>query len=95
MGARADEVNRLSADKRYLLCTCVVLVDRGSNSDLTLSMVRWLVREDHGPKVRPGIPVPALVLLTRNQMQRIFLGVEVFLPLSVMVVGVVVWWKRR
>jgi hypothetical protein len=66
-----------------------------SNSDLTLSMVRWLVREDHGPKVRPGIPVPALVLLTRNQMQRIFLGVEVFLPLSVMVVGVVVWWKRR
>ena len=36
MGKRADEVTRLSADKRYLLCTCVVLVEQGSNSDLTL-----------------------------------------------------------
>ena len=36
LGQRADEVNRLSADKRYLLCTCVVLVERGSNSDVTL-----------------------------------------------------------
>jgi hypothetical protein len=66
-----------------------------SNSDLALSMIRWLVREDHGPKIRPGIPVPPLVLLTKSQMQTIFLGVEVFLPLAVMGVGVVVWWKRR
>jgi hypothetical protein len=36
MGKRADEVTRLAADKRYLLCTCVALVERGSNSDLTL-----------------------------------------------------------
>jgi hypothetical protein len=36
MGTRADEVIRLSADKRYLLCTCVALVERGSNSDRTI-----------------------------------------------------------
>jgi len=36
MGAQADEVNRLSANKDYILLTAAVLVERGSNSDLTL-----------------------------------------------------------
>ena len=66
-----------------------------SNSDLALSMVRWLVREDRSPPVRPGIAVPPLVLLTRNQMQGIFLAVEVLLPLAVVACGAVVWWTRR
>jgi hypothetical protein len=66
-----------------------------SNSDLALSMVRWLVREERLPKVRPGVEVPPLVLLTRNQMQGIFLAVEVLLPLAVVMCGAVVWWKRR
>ncbi len=36
MGGAADEVNRLSADKKYLLVSMLLLVERGSNSDLTL-----------------------------------------------------------
>lgn len=32
----ADEALRLSSDKRYVLCTLMVLVEQGSNSDLTL-----------------------------------------------------------
>ncbi len=36
LGARADEVNRLSANQDYILLTAAVLVERGSNSDLTL-----------------------------------------------------------
>jgi hypothetical protein len=36
MGSRADEMNRLSANKDYILLTAAVLVERGSNSDLTL-----------------------------------------------------------
>jgi hypothetical protein len=36
MGQAADEVNRLSADKDYILVTAAVLVERESNSDLTL-----------------------------------------------------------
>lgn len=66
-----------------------------ANSDLALSMVRWLVREERTPKVRVGIPVPPLVLLTTRQMQQIFITIEILLPLSVMVAGAVVWWKRR
>jgi ABC-type uncharacterized transport system len=66
-----------------------------ANSDLALSAVRWLTREDRDPKIKPSVPVPPLVLLTAGQMQRIFLVIEVLLPLGVVAVGAVVWWKRR
>jgi ABC-type uncharacterized transport system involved in gliding motility auxiliary subunit len=66
-----------------------------ANSDLALAMVRWAVHEDQTPAVAIRMPVPPLVLLTKSQMQRIFLFIEVLLPLSVIVVGTVVWWRRR
>jgi hypothetical protein len=66
-----------------------------ANSDLALAMVRWLVREERTPTVTARMPVPPLVLLTKSQMQRIFLLIEVLLPLSVVAVGAVVWWRRR
>jgi hypothetical protein len=62
---------------------------------MVISMIRWLVREDRGPRVRPAIPVPRLVLLTSQQMHRIFLVIEVLLPLAVIALGTVVWWRRR
>ncbi len=66
-----------------------------ANSDLALSAVRWLVREERSTAVASRIPVPPLVLLTKSQMQRIFLGVEILLPLGVVLAGAVVWWRRR
>ncbi len=66
-----------------------------ANSDLALAMVRWAVREEQTPAVAIRMPVPPLILLTKSQMQRIFLGIEVLLPLSVVAVGAVVWWRRR
>lgn len=66
-----------------------------ANSDLALAMVRWVVREEQIPSVPVRMPVPPLVLLTKSQMQRIFLVFEGLLPLSVVAVGTVVWWRRR
>ncbi len=66
-----------------------------SNSDLALSMIRWLMREEHAPSIASRIPVPPLVLLTKREMQRIFFAVEILLPLAVILVGAVVWWRRR
>ena len=66
-----------------------------ANGDLAVSIVRWLVREEHAPSVASRIPVPPLVLLTKRQMQRIFLAIEVVLPLGVVLCGAVVWWRRR
>src|SRR5712691_4017209 len=36
LGAAADEVSRISAEKRYIIVTLIFLVEAGSNSDLTL-----------------------------------------------------------
>jgi hypothetical protein len=66
-----------------------------ANGDLALAMLRWLVREERTSAVTVRMPVPPLVLLTKSQMQRIFLVIEVLLPLSVVAVGAVVWWRRR
>jgi hypothetical protein len=66
-----------------------------ANSDLALAMARWLVREEQTPAVTARMPVPPLILLTKGQMQRIFLGIEVLLPLGVVAAGAVVWWRRR
>jgi hypothetical protein len=66
-----------------------------SNGDLALSMVRWLVREEGAAKVRPSIAVPTMVMLMPRDMRRIFAAVEILLPLSVLVTGMVVWWRRQ
>ena len=66
-----------------------------ANADLAVSIMRWLVREEHAPSVALRIPVPPLVLLTKRQMQQIFVFVEVLLPLAVVLCGTVVWWRRR
>ena len=66
-----------------------------ANGDLALSMVRWAAREEQSPTVAVRMPVPRLVLLTKAQMQRIFLLIELALPLGVVAVGAVVWWRRR
>ena len=66
-----------------------------SNSDFALGGVRWLLREEHGPVVASRIPVPPMILLSGTQMKWIFLLVEVLLPLSVFVLGGLVWWRRR
>ncbi len=66
-----------------------------ANGDLALSMVRWLVREERAPSVALRMPVPPLILLTKAQMQRIFLVIEVLMPLAVVAAGAVVWWRRR
>jgi hypothetical protein len=66
-----------------------------ANGDLAVAMVRWLVREEHRPAATARIPVPPLVLLTKRQMQQIFLALEVLLPFAVIACGTVVWWRRR
>ena len=66
-----------------------------ANSDLALSMVRWLVREERTTSVASRIPVPAMILLSGAQMRTIFLAVEVLLPLAMFALGMLMWWRRR
>jgi len=66
-----------------------------SNSDLALSMVRWLVREEDETAIAARVRVPPLILLTKSQMQGVFIVIEVLLPLSIVLLGALVWWRRR
>ena len=66
-----------------------------ANSDLALSMVRWLAGEEQNTPISSRIPVPPLILLTRGQMQAVFLVLEVLLPLLVIAIGGVIWLRRR
>ena len=66
-----------------------------ANNDLALAMVRWLAREDNETAIASRVRVPELILLTNGQMRTIFLIIEILLPLSVILLGGVVWWRRR
>lgn len=66
-----------------------------SNAELAMSSIRWLVREEKSTAVNSRIPVPAVVLLTPNRMKLVFVVVEIVLPLAVIALGGLVWWRRR
>jgi ABC-type uncharacterized transport system involved in gliding motility auxiliary subunit len=66
-----------------------------ANSDLAMSMIRWLVREEHVTAVASRIPVPPMILLTGTQSKVIFLAIEGLLPLGVLALGGLAWWRRR
>jgi hypothetical protein len=66
-----------------------------SNSDLLLAMIRWLAHEERTTPVTTRMPVPSLVLLTESQARTVFILVVGLLPLMVVAVGTLVWWRRR
>ena len=66
-----------------------------ANGDVALGIVRWLVREERAATVSSRIPVPPMILLTGAQMTLIFVAVEILLPLSILAMGGLVWWRRR
>jgi hypothetical protein len=66
-----------------------------SNGDLAVSMIRWLAEDTATPLLKPETYSMPEMRLTHRQMQVTFLLVEVLLPLSVMLFGAAVWWRRR
>jgi ABC-type uncharacterized transport system involved in gliding motility auxiliary subunit len=66
-----------------------------ANSDLLVASVRWLAREESGTAVRTRIPVPPMILLTGAQSRWLFIFIVVLLPLAVVGIGGLVWWRRR
>jgi hypothetical protein len=66
-----------------------------ANSDLLLSAVRWLAREERTTAIATRVPVPPLIALTGRQLSTVFIIVVVALPLMVVALGCAVWWRRR
>jgi ABC-2 type transport system permease protein len=66
-----------------------------SNGDLAVSMIRWLAEDKSTPLLKPTLYSTPELLLTHRQMQATFLIIVVLMPLSVVLIGAVVWWRRR
>jgi ABC-type uncharacterized transport system involved in gliding motility auxiliary subunit len=67
-----------------------------SNGDLVVRMIRWLADDSARPGAQPQTFSPLQrITLTRDQMRDIFVMVEIVLPMSVVLFGGIVWWRRR
>jgi hypothetical protein len=66
-----------------------------SNGDLVVSMIRWLAQDTATPLLRPNLYSVPEMRLTHRQMQMTFLTIVVLLPLSAVLIGAIVWWRRR
>lgn len=69
MGKRADEVNRLSANKDYVLITAAVLVERASNSDDTLGERCDIPESEYFTRATMGRLVASFPLLNFANVQ--------------------------
>jgi hypothetical protein len=66
-----------------------------SNGDLVVSMIRWLAEDRATPLLESALYRLPEIQLTHRQMQATFLIIVVLLPLTVALLGAIVWWRRR
>jgi ABC-type uncharacterized transport system involved in gliding motility auxiliary subunit len=66
-----------------------------ANGELGVAMIRWLARDDALPSVPPARAALPLVSMTAQEMRWTFIALELVLPLSVVLLGTAVWWRRR
>lgn len=66
-----------------------------SNRDLALAMARWLLAEGETTPVAARIPVPEALILSRDQQAFVFLVAGALPPAVMMLVGLLLWWRRR
>ena len=65
------------------------------NRNLLLNMVNWLSSDEDLISIRPKEPEDRRINLTRAQFRMVQTTSQFFLPLIVIVGGVMVWLKRR
>jgi hypothetical protein len=66
-----------------------------SNGELSVAMVRWLADDDGTSGVAPQTYSQPEIVLTSRQMRDSFIVLEVLLPLSTVLCGMLMWWRRR
>jgi hypothetical protein len=66
-----------------------------SNGELSVAMLRWLAGDETMPTLRPQTYSLPEIVLTSRQMRDVFIALVVLLPLSTMVWGALIWWRRR
>lgn len=65
------------------------------NGILFLNAVNWLAEEESLIAIGPKTTQPRYVFLSQVQANAIFFVSVIFVPLALLAMGVVVWWRRR
>lgn len=65
------------------------------NRDLAMNMLNWLSSDEDLISIRPKDPEDRRIQLTRDQMRWVRAVSQFVIPLVVIALGVVVWWRRR
>jgi gliding motility-associatede transport system auxiliary component len=67
----------------------------GGNLDLGINMVNWLSQQDNLITIAPRAARDNTVTLSKRQLAFISIGMVIVLPLLLILVGGMVWWRRR
>ncbi len=65
------------------------------NADLFLNAINWLAEEETLISIRPKPQAQHSLILTRPQSNFIFVVATVLIPALVLMIGGVIWWRRR
>ncbi|MCD6519397.1 MAG: GldG family protein [Anaerolineae bacterium] len=65
------------------------------NADLFMNAVGWLAEEEELISIRPKPPEQRQIILTPPQARAVIYSNILFVPLAVLIIGGIVWWKRR
>ncbi|OIR05585.1 ABC-type uncharacterized transport system [mine drainage metagenome] len=67
----------------------------GGNLDLGINMVNWLAKEERLITVQPHAAKDGKITLSKNQLTTISVSFLVLLPLLLVAVGTLQWWRRK
>jgi ABC-type uncharacterized transport system involved in gliding motility auxiliary subunit len=70
-------------------------LDFNGNSDLALNSINWLASDEDLISIHPKAPEDQHMSLTRAQMNVVRITSQFVLPLLMIVLGTVIWWRRR
>lgn len=67
----------------------------GGNIDLGINMVNWLANEEHLIATQPRATIDSAITLSKNQLNLISYTFVIVVPLLLMGIGAVQWWRRK
>lgn len=65
------------------------------NGDLALNVIAWLAEQEELVSIRPKTSLPRIVILSPQQVRYYFWSIVAFAPVTIAVVGVGIWWRRK
>lgn len=71
-------------------------ISTGGNLELGLNMMQWLAGVDAVISIQPTILKDRhLILTSASSYKSIFVGFQILLPLTLLMIGAATWWRRR